>query len=237
MSIQQPLFSDYLRQANQDLTRSKREKIYYHLIRANLREMLANVYARVIQQLGDAKWTFLIDQFLQLHSAKTPYFYQLPDEFLSFLWHNSGLYQECPWVFALAHFEWMELVATVADRPLVEQGTVNLAAESVIQCSPLAYYCQYEYAVYPLDKGAPPLALRATPWQGIVYRDNAEQVYWHELAPWTALLFNRIQQQSENTVAALIAAMSLQAKQEEIETISHSIDAWCNEWQRLGILL
>lgn len=236
MSISQPLLSDYLRHASHDLTRIKREKIYYHLMRANLREVLANVYARVIQQIGHEKWAFLIDQFLQHHTAETPYFYQLPDEFLSFLWHNNGLYQECPWVFALAHFEWMELVASVADRSIVAQKKLNLGSESVIQCSPLAYYCQYDYAVYPLDKEAQPLALRASPWQGIIYRDDKEQVHWQELDPWTALLFNTIQQQNEQTIAAVITAMSSQAKQEERETVVHSVLAWCDEWQRLGIL-
>ena len=230
MSIKQADFSDYLRTAKTPLSPKGTEKIYHRLLRANLQELLANIYPRLIEHLGEEKWQFLLDQFLCIHKANTPYFYQVPDEFLSFLWHNKALYGQWPWLWALAHFEWMELVATVADENLPEPDSQGM------RCSPLAYYCQYEYAVYPLDKEYAPLALRTQPWQGIVYRNRAQEVQWLALDAWSALLFTIIQQQ-KNNVDDIVDCLKEQMSAYSHDAIRQSVMAWCDEWHELNILV
>jgi len=230
MSVKQQDFSDYLRTAKTPLSAKGTEKIYHCLLRANLQELLANIYPRLIEQLGEEKWQFLLDQFLRCHKASTPYFHQVPDEFLSFLWHNKALYGQWPWLWALAHFEWMELVATVADESLPEPDSQGM------RCSPLAYYCQYEYAVYPLDKEYTPLALRTQPWQGIVYRNRAQEVRWFALDAWSALLFTIIQQQ-KNNVDDIVDCLQEQMSGYSHDAIRQSVIAWCDEWHELEILI
>lgn len=231
MSIKQGDFSDYLRTAQRPLSKTATEKIYHRLLRANLQELFANIYPRLMAQLGEEQWAFLLDQFLIKHKAHTPYFYQVPDEFLSFLWHNKALYSQWPWLWALAHFEWMELVATVADEALPKLDA------GCIRASPLAYYCQYAYAVYPLDKEYTPLALRAQPWQGIVYRNSAHEVQWFALEAWSALVFTIIQQQQRNNVDDIIDYLREQGCDYPVDTIHQSVVAWCHEWQKLEILM
>jgi hypothetical protein len=229
--IKQQQFSTTLRGSYAVLENSAREKIYYHLLRANLHETLANVYARVIEHLGAENWAFLLDEFLQQHTATTPYFYQLPDEFLSFLWHNRARYGQWPWLWALAHFEWMELVATVADETLPEPNA------GLLRYSPLAYYCQYDYAVYPLDKEYTALAQRTHPWQGVVYRNRQHEVLWLVLEPWSAHLLQAILQQKECSAEDMVRyAMQSNSAYKENE-VRESVEAWCNEWQELGILI
>jgi uncharacterized protein len=230
MSIKQHDFSDYIRIAKTPLSQSGTEKIYHRLVRANLQEVLANIYPRLMAQLGEENWMFLLDQFLQSHKARTPYFYQVPDEFLGFLWHNKALYSQWPWLWALAHFEWMELVATVADEVLPRPNS------ALIRCSPLAYYCQYAYAVYYLDKEYTPLALRTQPWQGIVYRNSAHEVQWFVLDAWSALVFTAIQQQ-KNNVDDIVHYLKEQASGYPADTVYQSVVAWCNEWRKLEILI
>ncbi len=229
--IKQQQFSTTLRGPYAALKNAQREKIYYHLLRANLREVLANVYARVIEHLGAENWAFLLDEFLQQHTATTPYFYQLPDEFLSFLWHNRAHYGQWPWLWALAHFEWMELVATVADETLPEPNA------ALLRCSPLAYYCQYDYAVYPLDKEYTALAQRTHPWQGVVYRNREHGVHWFALEPWTALLLQTILQQKECRVEDIVCHLMQSNSAYKENEVRESVEAWCKVWQELDILI
>lgn len=231
MSIKQQVFSQHLRDAALERTILDEEKIYSCLLRANLREVLANIYPRLSQQLGVKKWTFFLDQFLQRHAATTPYFYQVPDEFLSFLWHNKDLYREWPWVFALAHFEWMELVATVADVVLPEPDV------AMVQCSPVAYGCQYDYAVFPLEEDYAALAPRVRPWQGIVYRNRQHQVHWLVLDQWSSELFALIQQKVKSSVDDLVIERMKCAPHYSQQEVTTSVVAWCDEWKKLDILI
>ena len=64
MSIKQQQFSQYLRAPHSELTSLGHEKIYYYLLRANLHELLSNIYPRLIQQLSDAQWTFFFGSIL-----------------------------------------------------------------------------------------------------------------------------------------------------------------------------
>lgn len=229
--IKQQQFSTTLRGPYSALKKAEREKIYYHLLRANLHEVLANIYARLIEHLGSENWAFLLDEFLREHTATTPYFYQLPDEFLSFLWHNKARYGQWPWLWALAHFEWMELVATVADEILPEPNAV------LLRCSPLAYYCQYDYAVHPLDKEYTDLAQRTHPWQGIVYRNRQHEVLWFVLEPWSAHLLQAILQQKECSVEDMVRYVMQSNSAYKEKEVRESVEAWCNEWRELDILV
>lgn len=229
--INQQQFGAMLRGPYSALTNTGREKIYYHLLRANLHEVLANIYPRVIEHLGTNNWAILLDAFLRQHSATTPYFYQLPDEFLSFLWHNKAHYDQWPWLWALAHFEWMELVLTVADEAMPPPDIER------IRCNPLLYYCQYEYAVYPLDKEYTALARRTQSWQGLVYRNREHEVYWLALETWPALLLQAILEHKECSREALVHHLMQGNTAYQIEDVRESIEAWCDEWRKLDILM
>ncbi len=208
---------------------SGREKVYYHLLRANLHEVLVNIYPRVIDAIGTKSWTFLLDAFLQRHAASTPYFYELPDEFLGFLWHNRAEYSQWPWLWALAHFEWMELVATVANDLFPEPNA------AFIRCSPLVYYCQYDCAVYPEDKTYTALEKRALPWQGAVYRNRRHGVHWLAVEPWPALLLNILLQHKESSVESIVRHCVNSGYQED--DVRKSVVASCDEWRELDILV
>ncbi|MCD6045213.1 MAG: hypothetical protein K0R48_376 [Gammaproteobacteria bacterium] len=231
MSSKMHQFSQYLR-GTDSTTHSGREKIYYHLVRANLHEVLAHIYPRVINYVGAENWAFLLDEFLHQHAAATPYFYQLPDEFLSFLWHNKAHYGQWPWLWSLAHFEWMELVATVADEPLPEPNT------ALLRCSPLAYYCQYDYAVHPLDKEYTALERRAQPWQGVVYRNRKHLVHWFALETWPALLLQTILQYKECSIEDTVHHLMQQGNNAyQEDAVRESVVAWCDTWRKLDILV
>lgn len=231
MSIKMEQFSTLMRGAYSAVPPVGREKIYYHLLRANLHEVLENIYPRVIEAIGTENWKALLDTFLHQHKATTPYFYQLPDEFLSFLWHNKARYEQWPWLWALAHFEWMELVATVADEPFPEPKA------GVIRCTPVLYPCQYDYSVYPGDEAYAALTPRAQPWQGIVYRNRQHDVNWFALEPWPAGLLQAILHYEESSVKKLVAHFIQENNTYNESELREAIESWCELWRELDILI
>ena len=92
-------------------------KIYSTLLYDNIEGFLLACFPVLRQVLGTRRWTRLVHAFFSTHRCRTPYFRQIPDEFIQFLqneWDAPETYP--PWTLALAHYEWIELVLSVSDR-------------------------------------------------------------------------------------------------------------------------
>jgi hypothetical protein len=69
--------------------------------------------------LGSRKWKKLIRDFFTVHRCQTPFFRQIPDEFLHYVRNERGERAEDP-VFLqdLAHYEWVELMLSVSTKEI-----------------------------------------------------------------------------------------------------------------------
>ena len=63
----------------------RRMAIYRELFFNNLKSLLSNMFPVLKKLHTDDKWRRLVRKFMQRHQAQTPYFLQLPAEFLDFL--------------------------------------------------------------------------------------------------------------------------------------------------------
>jgi hypothetical protein len=93
----------------------RRMAIYRDLFFNNLKSLLSNMFP-VLKKLHNADdWAAIIRQFMHKHRATTPYFLQLPAEFLAFLQDEyepqSG---DLPFLLELAHYEYVELALSIS---------------------------------------------------------------------------------------------------------------------------
>ncbi len=96
---------------------ARRMKIYNELLVNNVEGFLLACFPVLRQVLGTRKWSRLVRDFFATHRSRTPYFRQIPDEFIQFLqdeWTPPEGYP--PYLLALAHYEWIELVLSVSNR-------------------------------------------------------------------------------------------------------------------------
>ena len=88
----------------------RRMAVYRELFFNNIRNLLATMFPVIRKLHSDDKWHALIRQFMQHHRAETPYFLQLPQEFLAFLQNEYELQDDdYPFLLELAHYEYVEL--------------------------------------------------------------------------------------------------------------------------------
>lgn len=95
----------------------RRMKIYSELVYNNNESFLLSCFPVLRKVLGQRRWERLVREFLAAHRSHTPYFRQIPDEFLQFLqdeWTGGERYPD--YVLELAHYEWIELVLAVSNR-------------------------------------------------------------------------------------------------------------------------
>ena len=135
-------------------------------------------------------------QFMQHHQAKTPYFLQLPEEFLSFLQNEYEMQaDDFPFLVELAHYEYVELALSVAtdsnDMSNIDPGG-DLLEDTPVK-SELAWVYAYQFPVHRISPEFLPDEPLEQPAYIAVYRQSDDKVGFLELNPVTARLLNAIE--------------------------------------------
>ena len=110
----QRAFADHIRspkeRARPKGVPARRMRVYNALLYNNVEGFLLSCFPVCRQVLGSRRWTRLVRAFFRDHACHSPYFRQIPEEFLRFLqdeWERPGDYPE--FLPELAHYEWVEL--------------------------------------------------------------------------------------------------------------------------------
>ncbi len=173
----------------------RRMAIYRELFFNNLNSLLSNMFPVLTKLHSNEHWRRLVRKFMQRHQATTPYFLQLPAEFLDFLQNE---YEpgpdDFPFLAELAHYEYIELALSISEETNDPDGVDpegDLLAGVPVK-STLAWIYAYEYPVHRISTDFLPDAPAAQPVYLAVYRDNTDKVGFLELNAVTAGLLNAI---------------------------------------------
>lgn len=173
----------------------RRIAIYRELFFNNLRNLLATFFPVLRKLHSDRHWGHFIRQFMRQHQAKTPYFLELPEEFLAFLQTEyEPRVDDYPFLLELAHYEYVELALSVSTDENNMDGVDpdgDLLADIPVK-SVLAWVYAYRYPVHRIAPGFLPSEPEAAPVYLAVYRQPDDAVGFLELSPITAGLLNAI---------------------------------------------
>jgi len=188
---------------------ARRMKIYNELLYNNIEGFLLACFPVLRKMLGARKWAKLVREFFSTHRSRTPYFRQIPDEFIQFLQNEWTPPEDMPpYLLALAHYEWIELVLSVSnrsvDRAIDAEGNLM---EGVPLLNPVLANLRYDWPVHriaPRRKVVP-----AETWM-LVFRDAEDRVQFSEINAFTARLLTLLEPGSSSGRSALdqIAAES-----------------------------
>jgi len=129
---------------------ARRMKIYNELLFNNIESFLLACFPVLRKMLGTRKWAKLVRVFFSTHRSRTPYFRQIPDEFIQFLQNEWTPPADAPpYLLALAHYEWIELVLSVSNRSA--DRTFNATGdlmEGVPLLNPVLTNLRYDWPVH-----------------------------------------------------------------------------------------
>lgn len=169
--------------------------VYIGLLYNKFNDSLTACFPVTYAILGETAWQELVKDFIAEHRCLSPYYRQIPDEFIQYLqteWVNhTGL----PYLLELAHFEWVGLILAITDaEPVVKyESAVNdwLACHPVF--APVLQLLNYAYPVQSINENYQP----ATPPEQVThilgFRDKDDAVQFIELNPATARLVEILQ--------------------------------------------
>jgi hypothetical protein len=169
---------------------ARRMKIYNELLFNNLEGFLLACFPVLRQILGTRKWTALVREFFAEHRCHTPFFRQIPDEFIQYLLTGRGERPvDPPFLRELAHYEWIELVLSVSDEQApagVDPRGDLLAGRPVL--NPVLALLEYAFPVHRIGPRCKPRTAPPHATQLLVFRDAHDEVQFIELNPVTARL-------------------------------------------------
>lgn len=224
-----------------------RMAVYRELIFNNLDSFLADTLPVLRSLLDDEHWRDLVRDFLVKHRAHSPYFLDIPREFLSYLdTHRDtqppGDFRDPPFLRELAHYEWAELALSVDDRE-ADLGSIDadgdlLAGHPVL--SPLAWPLQYTFPVHRIRKDFQPTEAPGTPTFLLVHRDAEDSVRFLELNPVSARLIGLLAEHAKDITytgrqALQTIARELQHPQPE-QVLAHGLEL-LQDWHMRGIVI
>ena len=181
--------------------KEQRMVMYRELFFNNIESFLSGNFPVLRKILNDLQWTALAQDFFAKHPCKSPYFSQIPEEFLDYLQNERDSSEDLPFMLELAHYEWVEMALSIAREDVVtcNQDLDNLLNRK-IALSPLAWPLAYQYPVQKIAPAFLPLEAPEQPTFLIVYRNREDDVNFIEITPITYRLLEIIQEH-ENPLA------------------------------------
>ncbi len=173
----------------------RRMAIYRDLFFNNIRSLLARNYPVLRKLHSDDHWDRFIRQFMQIHQSKTPYFLELPEEFLKFLRDEyEHQVDDFPFLVELAHYEYIELALSISTETnnLEDVDPAGDLLANIPVKSVLTWVYAYQYPVHRISKDFQPERPEDQPVYLAVYRQADDGVGFLDLNPVTASLLNAV---------------------------------------------
>lgn len=155
---------------------SRRMDVYAGLVYQNIDNFLARTFRVTRCILSDAHWNAMVRDFVHRHVSGSPYFLQIPVEFLVYLETERDSSGDAAFLLELCHFEWVGLALDMSDaEPFVDRPEAPVL-DHRLALSPVARPLRYRFPVHEIgpefQPAAPP---EAATWL-IGYRDEADRV-------------------------------------------------------------
>lgn len=113
-----------------------RTGVYTRLLYGKIEASLLACFPLTQALLGERHWSRLVREFIAHHRCVSPFYRQIPDEFVAYLHHERAEAADPPFLNELVHYEWLELVLQVADdapaRRPVDRGGDLLTGPPVL---------------------------------------------------------------------------------------------------------
>lgn len=169
----------------------RRLKVYEELLFNNLCGFIDSCFPVCKNLTDDGVWKELCRSFFREWRSQTPYFHEIPQEFLSFLEKSDWPEKLPPWFSELALYEWVELRLETQTSALTNPQSQHAG---LITASDLIMNLAFNWPVHKIGPGFKPDQAEHTFL--VVIRNKIHQINFIEINAATSLLINISQQET-----------------------------------------
>lgn len=199
---------------------ARRLAIYRDLFFNSLQGLLAGNFPVIRRILGAERWQLLVRDFYREFRCSTPFFPELPREFIQYLQQRAEADRgDAPWLPELAHYEWVELALDLSEADPADEphDPVGDLLAGVPLPSPLAWPLAYSWPVHRLSPEFQPTSAPDTATYLLVQRDASHKVCFNELSALTFRLLQRLSEQPGLSGREQLLALAAEAQSPDPE--------------------
>ena len=188
----------------------QRMRVYKRLVYNNIESFLLSCFPVLRKVLGTRRWGRLVRAFLAIHRSHSPFFRQIPDEFIQFLqmeWTSPADYPE--FMLELAHYEWIELALSISinvpDWKEIDPEGSLLKQRPLL--NPVLANLRY---LWPVHRIGPRARIMPAETYLLVFRDTSDRIQFIEINAFTSRLIRLLEttEYTGQTALEIIAAES-----------------------------
>ena len=167
--------------------------VYRNAIFLNIERFMRDNFPRVADAFPPDQWAALVRDYLIRHRADTPVFVELLGEFLHYLAHERQQAGDPPWLYEVAHFDWLENALASDERvsPAASDDGVDLL-DTPLQVNPVHEVVSYRFPVHAIDANYRPDAPPAQPTLLVAFRDAEDDFAVLDMNPVAIALFEGV---------------------------------------------
>lgn len=173
----------------------RRMKIYRDLFISSISGLLSGSFPVIRSLYTDASWELIVRKYFKKEHNKTPHFPEIPREFVEFLQKNPDTDPNKPFLYELAHYEWLELHLEKHNVE-IEKNTVSITDSDLLQqvpiVSPLVKLNSYQFPVHQIKETFQPTVANESPLYMAVWRNTDYKINFTEMNPFSALLLESL---------------------------------------------
>jgi len=188
----------------------RRMGVYRELVYANMESFISSNFPVIRTLYDDAQWESLAREFLREHRCHTPLFPEFGREFLRWLETRQEQGRgDPPWLLELAHYEWAELALSLdeANIDALAHDPDGDPLHAIPVMSPLACVLAYRFPVHRISPDFRPAEAPAEPTLLLLVRGRDDAVRFHEINALSALLVERLQQNTQASGSECLDAL------------------------------
>ena len=187
---------------------ARRSRVYERLLFNNVRGFVDRCFPVCRRLLGEARWTRLIRCFYRDWPLATPWFREIPREFVRYLDEADIALPRPRWLADLARHEWAELAVDVMDAPRPPYDPSGDLLASRVMLNPAMMNLAYEWPVHRIGPDFRPR--KPQPTFIVVHRDEAGDVRFTEVNAVTSRLLDLLAESATGRTAVEQLAAELQ---------------------------
>jgi len=190
----------------------ERMAIYRELFFNNISSFLSSNFPVLRAILDDQQWDALSQDFFAKHPCSTPYFSEIPEEFIAYLQNERKNSTDYPFLLELAHYEWIEMALSISQEQLVANSDefIDNVSEHVICLSSLAWPVVYRFPVQQISPDFLPAIAPESPTYLLVYRGLDDEVNFIQIP---AITFRLLQILQENKAMSCLGCLAVIVKE------------------------
>jgi hypothetical protein len=197
---------------------------------------ISSAFPVLKELIDDDQWQQLVRDFFITLQCDTPLFLEISEEFLSYLEHADFDFL-AKFAYQLAHWEWMELYADVAETHDVSEVLTSVELTDALTTNDCTWNVAYDFCVHKISPdNIPELTCenRESTFL-LVHRDHDLSVGFIEINPLSMLLFTQLKSNEEHSLEQIFNGI---AQQQNIDrdSINKGGLEIIRQWGLLGLL-